>query len=133
MNEAKIELYQSVSGICRPNTVFNIRNEEFVTPFLVICFFILTLLYQINTRRMVAEMENQRFIRRVVLITVFSVSVGLIIAGSCGLIITHNSVNDFVIPAIEHKRFLYIILIVIGILFLIADLFALPKIFRKIN
>lgn len=79
---------------------------------------------------MVAEMENQRFIRRVVLITVFSVSVGLIIAGSCGLI-THNSVNDSVIPAIEHKRFLYIILIVIGILFLIADLFALPKIFRK--
>lgn len=80
---------------------------------------------------MVAEMGNQRFIRRVVLITVFSVSVGLIIAGSCGLIITHNSVNDSVIPAIEHKRFLYIILIVIGILFLITDLFVLPKIFRK--
>lgn len=65
-------------------------------------------------------MENLKFLKRIVLATVFMVGSGLTIAGGMGIFI-------------EHEKFLYTIIMIAGIIFLVIGWPVISRIFRRLE
>lgn len=65
-------------------------------------------------------MENLKFIKRIVLTSVFMVGSGLTIAGGIGIFV-------------GHEKFLYTTIMIVGIIFLVIGWLVIPKIFRRLG
>lgn len=65
-------------------------------------------------------MENLKFIKRIVLTSVFMVGSGLTIAGGIGIFV-------------GHEKFLYTTIMIAGIIFLVIGWLVIPKIFKRLG